>query len=243
MDPKPSPRPRPEPPAEHARVRIFRAAVRGTGEVLITLGLVVLLFAAYEVWGVPSAIHDHQSTLDRQLDQAWGANPAVSPSVGPSPSASPRPGLPPPPGNVIGRLYLPKLRLHWVVVEGVTLHDIRYGPGHYPGTAMPGQIGNFSVAGHRVLGIFWDLDRIQPGDLAIVETRTEWFVYQVFQNEIVTPHSVEVIAPVPDHPGQTPTEADLTMTTCNPKFNNYQRMAVHARLLSASPHDQRPPQV
>lgn len=248
MERKPSPHPRPSgtaaPATEHARVRLFRTTVRGFGEILITLGFVVLLFAAYEVWGVPAQINDHQATLDHQLDQAWGALPTVTPSasVGASPSPS-APGLAPPPGNAIGRLYLPKLKLHWVVVEGVTLKDIRYGPGHYPTTAMPGQIGNFAVAGHRILGIFWDLDQIRPGDYAVVETRTTWYVYQVYQNEIVTPHSIEVIAPVPDHPGQTPTEADMTMTTCNPKFNNYQRMAVHARLVSTTPHDQRPPQV
>jgi sortase A len=223
------------------KLQILRTVIRGTGELLITLGCVVLLLAAYEIWGVPAVINDHQQTLNHELDQAWGDTPTVSPSAGPS--ASSAPAGPPPPANVVGRLYLPKLGLHWVVTNGVTLKDIRYSPGHYPTTAMPGQIGNFSVAGHRVRGIFWDLDRIQPGDFAVMETRTNWYVYQVYQNEIVTPHSIEVIAPVPDHPGQVPTEADMTMTTCNPKFNNYQRMAVHARLISTTPHDQRPPQV
>jgi sortase A len=234
MDREPSPRPRPA--AEHARVGVLRAIVRGAGELLITAGLVFLLFAAYEIWGVTAAIHAHQNTLDHQLDQAWGAAPTVTAS------ASPPPG-PPADGQPIGRLYLPKLGLHWVVLEGVTLHDLHFGPGHYPGTAMPGQIGNFSMAGHRSHGVFWDLDRIQPGDVVVFETETTWYVYRVFQNEIVTPHSVEVVAPVPDHPGQTPTVADLTLTTCNPKYHNYQRMAVHARLESSTPHDQRPPQV
>jgi sortase A len=228
--------------ADHARVGIVRALIRGTGELLITLGLMFLLFAAYEIWGVTAAINAHQNTLDHQFDQVWGGAPKVTPSA--DPSTPPAPAAPPAPdGSAIGRLYLPKLGLHWVVVEGVTLHDLHFGPGHYPGTAMAGQIGNFSVAGHRSLGVFWDLDRIQPGDIVVVETPTNWYVYRVFQNEIVTPHSVEVVAPVPDHPGQTPTVADLTLTTCNPKFHNYQRMAVHAQLESSSPHDQRPAQV
>jgi sortase A len=245
MDRKPSPRPRPVPATPSAdpppaRVGALRTLVRTAGELLITLGAVVLLFAAYEIWGTTAAIGDHQRDLDHQLAQDWG-----TPTVTPSPSASgppvaAHPVPKPPPGNAIGRLYLPKLHLHWVVVEGVTLHDIRYAPGHYPGTAMPGQIGNFAVAGHRSLGIFWDLDRIQPGDVAIVETRTNWYVYRVVQNHIVTPHSIEVIAPVPNQPGQTPTEPFLTMTTCNPKFHNYQRMAVHAKLVGTSPHDQPP---
>jgi sortase A len=213
---------------------VARVAARVAGELLVTLGLIVLLFAAYEVYGKTAMIHDRQDALDSQLTQAWGA-PARAPAA--PPGAAP---LAPPSGNAVGRLYLPKLHLHWVVVEGVAPHDIRYGPGHYPGTALPGRPGNFAVAGHRVIGIFWELDRIQPGDFAIVETRTGWYVYQVTENHIVTPHSTEVIAPEPNHPGEAPHDAYLTMTTCNPKYNNYQRMAVHARLVSTAPHDQRP---
>jgi len=195
------------------------------------------------VYGKTAIIHDRQNALDHQLDQAWGA-----PTVAPSPSASAStpakpPALAPPPGNAIGRLYIPRLHLHWVVVEGVTLKDIRYAPGHYPGTAMPGQLGNFSVAGHRSIGIFWDLDRVRPADFVIVETRTDWYVYQVIQSHVVTPHSVEVIAPKPNEPDAPPDGNYLTLTTCNPKYDNYERLVVHARLFGQWPHDQRPPQL
>jgi len=209
---------------------VLRGTLRVAGELLVTLGLVVLLFAAYEVYGKTAAINDHQNALDHRFDQA----PLVPPA-GAGPAA-----LPPPPGNAIGRLYLPRLDLHWVVVEGVSLPDIRYAPGHYPGTAMPGQRGNFAVAGHRVIGMFWDLDQLRPGDVAIVETQTDWYVYQVSRSEVVTPHSVEVIAARPDQPGAPPDGAYLTLTTCNPKYNNYQRLVVHGRLVERRPHDQRP---
>lgn len=214
---------------------IALAIVRGSGEVLITFGLVILLFAGYEVYGKTAQINDHQHSLDNQFAQ----NPVITPAT-PQPSA---PTIAPLPGSAIARLYLPKLGLHWVVVEGVAPKDIRFGPGHYPGTALPGQTGNFSVAGHRLIGIFWDLDRIQSGDVAIVETRTDWYVYLVYQNQIVTPHSVEVVAPMPNKPGVAPDAAYLTMTTCNPKYNNYQRMVVHARLVTHTPHDQPPSQL
>jgi len=213
---------------------VLRGTARVAGELLITLGLVVLLFAAYEVYGKTAAIGHHQD----QLNHAWD-DPALVTPASPGPSGAPAP----PPGNALGRLYLPRLHLHWVVVEGVALADIRYAPGHYPGTALPGQTGNFAVAGHRVIGIFWDLDQLRPGDRAIVETRTEWFVYQVSRTEIVSPHAVEVIAPQPDRPGVAPDAAYLTLTTCNPKYNNYQRMAVHAQLESSTPHERRPAQV
>jgi LPXTG-site transpeptidase (sortase) family protein len=217
--------------------RLLRGTARVGGELLITLGLVVLLFAAYEVYGKTAAIADHQNSLSTQLDHTWD-DPAL---ITPGPAASPAPaGLAAPPGSAIGRLYLPRLHLHWVVVEGVSLQDIRYAPGHYPGTALPGQVGNFAVAGHRLVGIFWDLDQLRPGDLAIVETRSNWYLYQISGTEVVSPHAVEVIAPSPDQPGRAPDAAYLTLTTCNPKYNNYQRLVVHGRLYQRLPHDQRP---
>ena len=211
---------------------VVRAIVRTVGELCITLGLVVLLFAAYEVWGKTTIVNAHQNDLDRQLAQNWdgapnpGASSATAPAGGNGTAA-----LPPPGGNAIARLYIPRLGKQWVVVQGVTPADIRYAPGHYTETALPGRPGNFAVAGHRMVGIFWDLDRIQPGDLAVVETRTGWFVYLVTENHIVTPHSMEVIAPEPNQPGVAPDGAYLTMTTCNPKWDNYQRLIVHGELM------------
>jgi sortase A len=218
----------------------LRVAVRTAGELLITAGLVVLLLVGYELWGKVAVINAHQHDLNQQLSQAW-ADPRVA---APNPSASaPTSALPPPSGSAIGRLYIPKLKLQWVVVEGVALSDIRYAPGHYPGTAMPGKIGNFAMAGHRTPGIFWDLDEVKPGDDLIVETSTDWYVYEVFQSHIVTPTSVEVIAPTPNEPGVAPANADITLTTCNPKWNNYQRLVVHGKLILTTPHQLRPPQL
>ena len=217
----------------------LRFAVRTAGELLITFGLIVLLLVGYELWGKVAIINAHQHGLNQQLSQAW-ADPTVSPSPSPSASAT---EPPPPPGSSIGRLYIPKLKLQWVVVEGVALSNIRYGPGHYPGTAMPGKVGNFAMAGHRSPGIFWDLDEMRPGDDLIFETGANWYVYEVFQSHIVTPTSVQVIAPTPNEPGVAPTQADITLTTCNPKWDNYQRLVVHGKLVLATPHDLRPPQL
>ncbi|HEX6500964.1 MAG TPA: class E sortase [Micromonosporaceae bacterium] len=212
---------------------VARTVARGLGEALITFGVIVLLFAAYEVWGKTAIVDAHQNDLRHQLAQQWG-QPTVSPPAGsPSSTAGAQPPLP---GNAIARLYIPKLGKSWVVVEGVSPADIRYAPGHYPGTAMPGQKGNFSVAGHRIPAIFWDLDRLRSGDIIGVETGTGWYVYQVVQTEIVSPHAVEVVAPVPDRPGVRPDQAMLTLTTCNPKWDNYQRLVVHAKLVEQRPH-------
>jgi LPXTG-site transpeptidase (sortase) family protein len=201
---------------------------------MITVGLILLLFSAYEVWGKAIIVNDHQKDLDQQLAQQW-ATPTPAPTAGPTPTVAPKDPGPPPPGGSIARLYLPRLAKHWVVVQGVRQSDLTYAPGHYPESALPGQIGNFSVAGHRSPAIFWDLDKVNAGDAVIVETKDTYYVYKVTENLIVKPTAVEVVAPVPGKPGATPTEAMLTLTTCNPKWDNNQRMIVHAKLERSQP--------
>ncbi|WP_441338444.1 class E sortase [Micromonospora sp. NBS 11-29] len=203
----------------------LRTVVRGAGELLITFGMVVLLFAGYEIWGKSVIVDAHQNTLSGQLAQDWAADPTVAPTTGPS--VKPKP---PAEGKPVAGLYIPKLDKRWVVVEGVSPDDIRYAPGHYPESALPGEVGNFSVAGHRIRSTFWRLDELTSDDAIVVETRTDWLVYRVYQQRIVKPSQVEVVAPVPGKPGKKATEKLLTLTTCNPKFDNYQRLIVHARL-------------
>nr|WP_225854705.1 class E sortase [Micromonospora sp. ALFpr18c] len=209
----------------------LRSGIRVTGEVLITFGLVVLLFAGYEVWGKSAVVDAHQNDLTHQLTQAWGGDPTVAPSAG-APSAKPSP---PVHGKPIAGLYIPKLDKNWVVVEGVTQDDIRYAPGHYPTSALPGQVGNFSVAGHRNRATFWRLDELDDGDAIVVEGKNDWYVYRVAQIRIVKPTQVEVVAPVPGEPDKKPTKRMLTLTTCNPKWDNYQRLIIHAELDRTQP--------
>ncbi|WP_232234539.1 class E sortase [Actinoplanes sp. N902-109] len=209
----------------------IRSGIRVSGELMITFGLVVLLFAGYEVFGNSAKVQSEQDALSQQLDQQWD-DPTVAPSTGPQKPAKAAPGT-----DLVGRLYIPKLGMDWVVTNGVRPQDIRYSPGHYPNTAMPGGVGNFSVAGHRIRKIFWRLDELKPGDVIGVETRGNWYTYKVSGSEVVKPTAVEVVAPVPDKPGAKPTKKMLTLTTCNPKFNNYQRLIVHAELASVTKRD------
>ena len=240
-------------PQRHRRVSFNPSsttltAIRSAGEVMITLGLVLLLFAAYEVWGKAAIVGAHQEVLDQQLSEEWSAPPVVAPSPGATPSPEPAAAAPPP-GWAIARLHIPRLNKHWVVVEGVDLSDIKYAPGHYPDTAMPGQVGNFAVAGHRSPAIFWDLDKlsardpnvVEDGDTIVVETRTNYYVYAVTRNYVVLPSAIEVIAPVPGSPGQAATSPMLTLTTCNPKWDNYERLIVHARLIRSLARADGPP--
>ena len=201
--------------------------LRGLGEALITLGVVVLLFSGYELYFTGLATGRAQRAEARELRDEWGA-PTASP-------AEPRPvprqiAL----GDGIAILRIPRLGDDYakVVFEGVRTADLRKGPGHVPGTAMPGTIGNFVVSGHRTTygAPFGRLDELRPGDAVVVETRDTWFTYRVVGAEIVRPSEVEVILPVPRRPGAKPTKALLTMTTCHPKYSARQRLITYAEL-------------
>jgi sortase A len=141
----------------------------------------------------------------------------------------------------MARLYIPRLGHHWVVVEGVDPADLKAGPGHYPKTAMPGQVGNFAMAGHRSPAMFWDLDTMRQGDPIVVETARSWFVYRTYQVHITAPTAVEVVAAVPNQPGARPTAAMLTITTCEPKWGNARRLVLHAQLLRSLDRTAGPP--
>ncbi|WP_191247798.1 class E sortase [Amycolatopsis deserti] len=196
-------------------VRTVRRLVHVAGELFVAFGLVVLLFVVYEEFGVQARVAEQQQTLDRQLDQLWQDRTA------------PVEAMP------MARLYLPRLGLHWTVVEGVSAADLRKGPGHYPDSQRPGETGNFAVAGHRVRGTFWDLDKLGRGDAIVVETADRWFVYRVTNTSVVSPADSAVIAANPDEPGAPPVTSLLTLTTCNPKWGNWERLIVQAELVSA----------
>jgi sortase A len=224
-----------------------RFVLRGVGQTLITLGLVVLLFVVYEVWVTNWFSEAKQSKVHTALEQAWqdGVDPLSAPND--------QSGIPI--GEGIANIYIPRLGqdYHFTIVQGTDDASLAKGPGHYLGTQLPGQVGNFAVAGHRVGKgePFLNLDHLRPGDAVIIQTKSEWFVYRVIGNastgeaglaatdangvpgrEIVDPSDGQVLSPVPDHPDETATPNDryMTMTTCHPKFTANQRMVVHAQL-------------
>ncbi|WP_267900926.1 class E sortase [Actinomadura craniellae] len=181
------------------------------GEIVLTLGLVLLLFAGYEFYGKAWAAEQEQDRLDADLDRRWAAGPPV-------------------PGQPASRLHIPRLDRHWVVTLGVTQAALAHGPGHYPRSEDPGEVGNVAIAGHRMRSVFWDLDRLRTGDPVVVETRTGWFVYRVVRLAVVRPDQIEVVAPNPDKPKARPRRRLLTLTTCHPRFQNRQRLIVRAEL-------------
>ncbi|MFD0639411.1 class E sortase [Catenulispora yoronensis] len=124
------------------------------------------------------------------------------------------------------------------VLEGVGLDVLNKAAGHYPGTALPGRLGNFAVAGHRKTHgePFRHLDELRAGDLVTVETATAWYTYRIDTGPvIVAPSDVDVVDAVPGRPGAAPTGSLITLTTCDPWWSSTRRMIVTGHLLSSRP--------
>jgi sortase A len=210
-------------------VNTVRTVIRGIGQTLITLGLITLLFCAYELWITNLYTAREQSALGSQLRRSWdsGEDP-LAPTL-----------VRVPLGTGIAVLRIPRLGDSYakVVVEGVGREDLKKGPGHYPGTALFGNLGNVVISGHRTTygAPFNRLDEVKPGDAIVVETKTMWFTYTVTKRSVVSPHAIEVTYPVPGDKGAKPTKRLITLTTCNPKYSARTRLIVFAEQSAAQP--------
>ena len=132
------------------------------------------------------------------------------------------PAIVPDEGRPVGTISIPAIHLDRVIVQGTSADDLRSGPGHYPGTPLPGQSGNAAIAGHRTTysAPFYDLNEVKPGDPIFVSTVQGRFRYDVVRMLVVSPLDVAVVAP-----SATP---ELTLTTCNPRYSASQRLVVQA---------------
>ena len=138
---------------------------------------------------------------------------------------------PPPPedGSVdprteVGQIEIPRLGLARTMYEGVRLSTLDLGPGHWPGTAMPGDLGNVVVAGHRVSHNqdFRDLDQLAAGDEVIFQTDAGRHVYRVVATEIVNPDAIWIVDQAYAH--------TATLFACHPPGSISQRIVVHLEL-------------
>ncbi|WP_245786734.1 class E sortase [Lentzea albida] len=156
-----------------------RKAVRGFGEALITMGLVVLLFVVYEVYVTDLLSAGKQEDATAALDSEWSSNVVTPPPADPNRQSK----LNLIEGKAFAKMYIPVFGNDWKfsVVEGTTDKHLEIGPGHYKDTAQPGEAGNFSIAGHRVGkgAPFNDLDLLESCNSIVVQTQTQWFVYRV----------------------------------------------------------------
>lgn len=141
------------------------------------------------------------------------------------------PETPPAPSEALGRIVIPAAGIDWILVEGVTPAALAYGPGHMPGTAMPGQPGNAVISGHRTTygAPFYNIDAVQPGDAIEIETLIGLHIYEVVETIIVAPTDVWVTSQVEG--------GWLTLTACHPRYSARERIIVFARLVGGPNYD------
>lgn len=210
--------------------------LRTFGKLLISLGVGVLLFVAYVIWGTNLHTAKEQERLSIEFDQMQAV-------------AGPRVGLPPEdfepaPGAPVFRIRVPKIDMNYIVVEGVGEEELKLGPGHYPKcrrefprplctnfpAAWPGEKGRVILSGHRVTfkAPFIDTDKLDRGDEIIIETKWGIFTYKVYQQRVVQPTDPAIVV-------QKDNVRELVLTTCNPKFSAETRLITFARQVEAEP--------
>jgi len=196
------------------------SALATAGRWLLAAAGLVVLFVAYQQWG--TAVTHWQGQRDLRTRFTHEVATARSPGGTRRAPAAPYPGV----GDPVGVIQIPSIGVDQVVVEGVQAAQLAVGPGHYPGTALPGQSGNAAIAGHRTThgAPFYSLDRVRPGDVVVVTTLQGRFTYRVVRSSVVSPDDGAVL-----DASSTP---ELTLTTCNPKYSAAQRLVVVADLES-----------
>lgn len=186
------------------------------GGVLIVIGIIVISSAiGMRLWAShkeKAMINDFQKTIAQEdkksnIDKTSDTQPPSDKE------------------GALGILTIPKINLKVAIGEGVDQSILKYAVGHFKGTAMPGEKGNFAVAGHRSYTYseyFNRLGEIKNGDTIYVQAKNGTYTYKVYNISVVTPDHVEVLNPTPD--------ATMTLVTCTPIRVATHRLIINAKL-------------
>ncbi len=199
---------------------------------MLVVGVLLIAFVAYQLWGTGLYEEQAQSHLKSELAQQLHRQ---LPTTAAHLTGAQRLHLPPLQHNTaltlpdpqvnepVGLLSIPKIGLLDAIVEGVGEAQLEQGPGHYPGTPLPGEPGNVAIAGHRTTYAhpFYNLNELGPGDSIYILTEQGFFHYKVVNTQVVAPTDVAVLATVGN-------KSTLTLTTCNPRYSAATRLVVTA---------------
>jgi len=217
-----------------ARAPRRRVSVVGIlGELFITAGVLVLMFLGWQIWLGNLIDGSAQKDESVALSHTWNKGEAPTAATNERPDPGP-PVVGTAPTNAVqfGNMIIPRFGADYIrpIAEGIGVDDVlRYGVGHYPGTAMPGAVGNTAFAAHRTGhgSPFFDIEKLQIGDSIYIEMEAGWYRYTVRSLEYVQPTGVGVLAPVPQAPGVAPTDRIITLTSCNPVYTASERIVVY----------------
>lgn len=213
-----------------ARPRRRLSIVGVLGELLITAGVLVLLFLGWQQWLGDIIVGNQLYGESVQQSQEWikaaGPEKAADPAAPPVISASLANG------KRFGILYVPRFGSDYArpIAQGTTLSVLnRNNLGHYTTTQMPGAVGNFMVASHRKAygGDLEHINDLRVGDHIFVSTADGWYQYSFRNLQFVKPTDVAVLDPVPDQPGVQPGDRIITLQSCNPFFSTAERIMAY----------------
>jgi sortase A len=222
-----------------------RVSVVGVvGELLITAGVLVLMFLGWQLWLqdilVGGQLHTEAVQQSKDWDQKASSTPPVGSNVIPVAQA---------PGNAqrFANLIVPRWNepgqpdYYRPIAQGIGVADVlnKYNLGHYPSTQMPGEVGNFAIASHRSAygGNLHLIHELHVGDHIFVETQDGWYQYSFRNLEYVPPTGVGVLDPVPQNPGVQPTDRVITLTSCNPFYSTTERIIAYGMFDKFYPRD------
>lgn len=186
------------------KTKVFRII----GIILLVAGLFSISYGLYYKWETAkvqkSLINDFETVLKKVDDGTTEAptnsdsKPTSSEEIAEVPDIKP-----------IALIEIPKIGLRVAVADGTTADIIKYAVGHFKGTAMPGEVGNCALIGHRNFTtgeFFLKIDKLNPGDLIKITTYNNSYTYKVTGQEVVAPTGTQVLEPT--------NEATITLVTC-----------------------------
>jgi sortase A len=227
------------------------------GEILLTAGVITLLFVVWQLWLGDLIYGAQRNAAGDELSQTWSQQyapstaPTATPTSTPTPTPTPLDDVPvtadpvvlpqPADAQVFGILRIPRFGPDYAVqiAGGIsrarTLDPI--GVGHYPGSAMPGDVGNFAVAAHRTTWgkPFNRLADLHVGDPIVIETPDGWYTYRFRTLEYVAPTEREVLLAVPQDTAVAAGTRYITMTSCSPMYSMTERIVAYGVFDSFTP--------
>ncbi|MFE6996383.1 class E sortase [Microbacterium sp. NPDC057659] len=223
------------------------------GELLLTAGALVLLFVVWQLWVGDIIIGAQNNAKGAALSQQWEAMPPPEP---PAPTKAPDgttavalPATPPHPADaeIFANMHIPRFGDDYDVnmaggtSRARTLDKI--GIGLYTESKMPGEVGNFALAGHRTTWgkPFNKLDKLKLNDAIVVETRDGWYTYRFRTLEYVKPTQTDVLLDVPQMPDLSTGERYITMTACSPLYSLAERIVAYGVFEGFQPRADGPP--
>jgi sortase A len=222
------------------RPRLRARLVTGLGVLLCVGGLAVAGTVGWRTWVESPITASQQQRAAAAAVRSWataGPRPTVAPSSVPDVRSEPAFAA------TVAVMVVPRFGPGWrrIVRQGIDeaaiLNSAEAGVGHYPGTAMPGGIGNFAVAAHDTGygDAFRRVGDLHVGDPIYVQTEDGWYTYRFRNLQWVQPDQVAVIAPVPDAPGAVATDRLITLTTCDPPYNAQEREIAYGTFVRFQP--------